>query len=88
MVDSAFPEDTWDNFLYLIRSPPEKVHEMNISIMKKILGQGFTPLIITANQPYKVLAKTYLREGIDISKIYVIDTVTQYSCGICEESPG
>jgi hypothetical protein len=87
VVDSAFPEDTRDNSLYLILAPPEKVHEMNIFIMKKILGQGFTPFIITVNQPYKVLAKTYLREGIDISKIYVIDTVTQYSGGICEESP-
>jgi KaiC/GvpD/RAD55 family RecA-like ATPase len=33
------------------------------------------------------LTKTYLREGIDISKIKVIDAVTQYSGGVCEEDP-
>ena len=63
VVDSAFPEDTWDNFLYLILATAEKVHKIDnvIRKQKKILGQGFTRLIIAVNQPYKVLTKTYLR---------------------------
>ncbi|MDO9325967.1 MAG: hypothetical protein Q7T80_13540 [Methanoregula sp.] len=60
---------------------------MNIEVMKKILARGCTPLIITVNQPVKVLKKIYLREGIDTSRIYVIDAVTQYSGGVCEQSP-
>jgi hypothetical protein len=77
----------WDNILYLMLSPPENIHAMNIAVMKQILEHECTPLIITVNQPFKVLTKTYLKEGIDISKIYVIDTVTQYSGGVCVESP-
>jgi KaiC/GvpD/RAD55 family RecA-like ATPase len=60
---------------------------MNIVVLKKILEHECTPLIITVNQPFKVLTKTYLKEGIDISKIKVIDAVTQYSGGVCAEDP-
>ena len=68
-------------------APPEDIHAMNIAVVKKILQQGCTPLIITVNQPFKVLTKIYTKEGIDSSKFYVIDTVTQYSGGVCEENP-
>lgn len=68
-------------------APPEKIHAMNTAVMKNIIERGCTPLIITVNQPYKVLTRTYIREGIDISKIFVIDAVTQYSGGVCEENP-
>jgi len=87
MADSTSTDMHWDNILYLMLSPPENIHAMNIAVMKQILEHECTPLIITVNQPFKVLTKTYLKEGIDISKIYVIDTVTQYSGGVCEESP-
>jgi KaiC/GvpD/RAD55 family RecA-like ATPase len=68
-------------------APPQDIHAMNIAVMKRILGRGCTPLIITVNQPYKILTKIYLKEGIDTSKIHVIDAVTQYSGGVCEENP-
>ncbi|WAC06057.1 MAG: hypothetical protein OS112_05345 [Methanoregula sp.] len=42
------------------------------------------PPIITMNQPYQILAKTYAKEGIDQEKFFVIDAVTQYSGGVCE----
>jgi len=76
-----------DSLLYLMLAPPDMINAMNLSVLKNILSRNCTPLIITVNQPYKVLAKTYAKEGIDAEKIYVIDTVTQYSGGICEPNP-
>jgi len=73
-----------DSLLYLMLAPPDRINAMNISVIKNILSRSCTPIIITVNQPYKVLAKIYAREGIDMEKIYVIDAVTQYSGGVCE----
>ena len=80
MVDTTTTDSAGENLLYLMLAPPEDIHAMNISVVKKILEHGCTPLIITVNQPFKVLTKIYTKEGIDSSKFYVIDTVTQYSC--------
>jgi len=76
-----------ENLLYLMLAPPENIHALNIAVVKKILERGCTPLIITVNQPYKVLTKIYAKEGFDSTNFYVIDTVTQYSGGVCEENP-
>ena len=86
MADTTTTDSTGDNLLYLMLAPPEDIHAMNIAVVKKILEHGCTPLIITVNQPFKVLAKIYTKEGIDSSKFYVIDAVTQYSGGACEEN--
>ena len=87
VADSTTTDSADENLLYLMLAPPEDIHAMNIAVVKKMLGQGCTPLIITVNQPFKVLTKIYTKEGIDSSKFYVIDTVTQYSGGVCEENP-
>lgn len=76
-----------ESLLYLMLAQPEHVHGMNISVMKKILAGNCTPLIITVNQPYKVMVKMYAKEGIDPDRYYVIDTVTQYSGGTCTPGP-
>jgi KaiC/GvpD/RAD55 family RecA-like ATPase len=76
-----------DSLLYLMLAPPDKINAMNLSVLKNILSRNCTPLIITVNQPYKVLAKTYAKEGIDAGKMYVIDAVTQYSGGTCGPAP-
>ena len=86
-MDLISTASTDDNLLYLMLAPPEEIHAMNIAVIKKILEHGCTPLIITVNQPFKVLTKIYTKEGIDSSKFYVIDTVTQYSGGVCENTP-
>lgn len=79
--------DLDDSLLYLLLAPPERINAMNIAVIKKILSKNCTPLVITVNQPCKVLTKTYAKEGIDPEKIYMIDAVTQYSGGVCELHP-
>jgi hypothetical protein len=83
MATGTESPETEDSLLYLMLAPPGDVHAMNIDVMQKIISRNCTPLIITVNQPYKVLVKMYAKEGIAPEKYYVIDTVTQYSGGSC-----
>ena len=76
-----------ENLLYLMLSQPDRIQMMNIAVMKKIIKNGCTPLIITVNQPHKVLAKMYAKEGIGPEQYYIIDAVTQYSGGTCLPGP-
>lgn len=86
IIPEPVPVDDFsgDKILYLMLSVPEKMHAMNIAVVKNIKKRGCTPVIITVNQPYRVLAKTYAKEGIMPEQYYVIDAVTQYSGGACE----
>ena len=79
--------DTDDKILYLMLSRPENINAMNINVIKNILKRGCTPVIVSVNIPYKILARIYAKEGIDPLKWYVIDAVTQYSGGVCEPNP-
>ena len=76
-----------ESMLCLMLAQPEKVQEMNLLVMKKILESGCTPLIVTVNKPHKVLVKMYAKEGISPESYFVIDTVTQYSGGECTPAP-
>jgi len=76
-----------DSILCLIVAQPEKVHDMNLLVMKNIIKSGCTPLIVTVNKPQKVLVKMYSKEAIPPESYYVIDAVTQYSGGECPPGP-
>jgi KaiC/GvpD/RAD55 family RecA-like ATPase len=60
---------------------------MNLVVIKKILEEKDTPLIISLNQPSQVLVKSYAKEGITPDQYYVIDAVTHYSGGSCRPDP-
>jgi len=73
--------------LYLMLAQAENFHAMNTAVIEKIVRMGCTPLIISVNQPYKVLCRTYRNAGLDPESFYVIDAVTQYSGGSPEPHP-
>lgn len=76
-----------ESMLCLMLAQPERVQEMNMLVMKRILQSTCTPLIVTVNKPYKVLSKMYAKEGISPDSYYVIDAITQYSGGECTPGP-
>ncbi len=88
MPPQAAFEITDENRLYLLLARPVQINAMNLAVIKTVIARGCTPVIVTVNQPYRVLAKTYAKEGIVASQIFVIDAVTQYSGGACEPAPG
>jgi len=85
-TDSLMLEEE-DSQLYLMLSEPGRVHDMTMAVLKKTLAAGCIPLIITVNQPYKVMVKTNAREDIGQEKFYVVDAVTQYSGGTPTPGP-
>jgi len=87
MTDIAGTIDVNEKLLYLMLAPPENINAMNLEVVKNILNRGCTPIVISVNLPYKVLARIYTKEGIDPGKYYIVDAVTQYSGGVCEPHP-
>lgn len=81
------PGEPIESTLCLLLAQPEKVNDMTVMVMKKILASGCTPLIVTVNKPSKVLNKVYAKEGISPDSYFVIDAVTQYSGGECTPGP-
>ena len=87
MMPDAQPGTGDGGQLYLMLASPERMNTLSMAVMKKILRRGCTPLIITVNQPCRILARAFAKEGILPDQYYVIDAVTQYSGGTCEPDP-
>ena len=79
------PDD--DSLLYLLLARPESINSMNLEMIKKLQDTHCTPLVITVNQPFKILSKIYMRGGIDPEAVYAVDAVTLYSGGTPEPHP-
>jgi hypothetical protein len=85
MTDAAKPGTTDDTDICLMLSLPERIQQMNIGVLRSMLQKGCIPLVVTVNQPYRILMKRYAKEGLDPQKIFIIDAVTQYSGGMCDD---
>jgi KaiC/GvpD/RAD55 family RecA-like ATPase len=60
---------------------PQEIRQKNIDLIHEIIGNGYSVIVVTFNQPYEVLRKSYEKNGIALDRIYVIDTVTRYALG-------
>lgn len=87
MDDVLAPQGIPESSLCLLLAQPDKVFDLNLAIVKKILQSQCVPLVITVNKPYKILVKMYAKEGISQDTYYVVDTVTKYSGGECMPGP-
>lgn len=72
--------------MYLVLSEPRKIRKKNIEIITEVTGKGYTTIVITTNDPYRVLRKDYEKAGIYLDDVYFIDAVTRYAIG--KESEG
>ncbi|MDD4256079.1 MAG: hypothetical protein PHP59_11990 [Methanofollis sp.] len=78
-------EKSEDRKLYLVLSPATAMKQTNLGIVREITEQGATAVIITTNQPYPVLRKLYVQEGIDLARVRVVDAITKYAVGKAPE---
>ena len=62
-------------------SAADKLKINNIEIIRQLVANDHTGLIITINQPYTTLVNSYESNGLDVSKIYFIDAITKYALG-------
>lgn len=61
----------------LVISAAENTLKKNIEILKFLLGNGYSGIYITINQPYKTLNDLFADRGLDIEKIFFIDSITK-----------
>lgn len=73
--------------LYLLLAKSGQIQPMNRSLIRQITGTGCTAIVISLNQPAKVLLKQYRKDGIDCSRVFIVDAVTLYAGGNCEPDP-
>jgi len=81
------PDIANDPLLYLLLAQPGSIHAMNLVMVKKLMERECIPLVVTVNQPYKILSKMYAAGGIDPDSIYAVDAVTLYSGGTPAPGP-
>jgi hypothetical protein len=74
-------QDMEENNVFLFMASPRDIRKKNIELIRMILENNYSVIVITSNQPYDVLRKSYDKNGIPMDRIYVIDTVTKYALG-------
>ncbi len=84
-IDLHTPDD--NSLLYLLLAQPESINSMNLAMIKKLQSSHCIPLLVTVNQPFKILSKIYKAGGIDPESVYVVDAVTLYSGGNTGPNP-
>jgi KaiC/GvpD/RAD55 family RecA-like ATPase len=67
--------------IYLVISPPEKLKLYNIEIIRQLIIDKQSVLVVTTNQPYTTLVKNYENCGLDISRIWFVDAITKSALG-------
>ncbi|WAC04580.1 MAG: hypothetical protein OS112_08960 [Methanoregula sp.] len=67
--------------IYLVISPAEKLKLYNSEIIRQLLLDKHSVLVVTTNQPYTTLAKNYENYGLDLSKIWFVDAITKCALG-------
>lgn len=67
--------------IILVLTPANSLRESNLNLGKKILALGYSLIVVTTNYPQAILQRLYEQEGMDTSRIYYIDAITQYSLG-------
>ena len=67
--------------LFLVISPPEKLKLYNIEIIRQLIIDKQSILVVTTNQPYTTLVKNYENYGLDISRIWFVDAITKCALG-------
>jgi archaellum biogenesis ATPase FlaH len=67
--------------IYLVISPPEKLKLYNIEIIRQLIIEKHSILVVTTNQPYTTLVKNYENCGLDISRIWFVDAITKSALG-------
>ncbi|MDD4300318.1 MAG: hypothetical protein PHO78_06665 [Methanomicrobium sp.] len=73
--------DNSNGQIVLTTASAERLSDANYEIIKSTAARGYRTIVITINNPSPLLKDLYRSKGIDISKIYFIDSITKYALG-------
>jgi hypothetical protein len=75
-----------DDYIVLIETTAEKSFEVSMALAKILTNQRDSGIIVSANRPYSNLVSIYNKNGIDLSKLFILDCVSKNLNGEVEAS--
>jgi hypothetical protein len=86
---SIVPDLEQGKSLILVLSSADTARENTLAMIRDLTVAGYFIVIISTNEPFEVLRRTYEKNGIDRSSIFIIDAITNYAVGSTPEGiPG
>lgn len=83
------PFTVGDGFqILLVLASARSLRSCTLGTLRQLDARGCATVVISVTLPSVVLTKLFRNEGIDLSRIYLIDAVTRYSGGEAGESDG
>jgi len=67
--------------IVLAETSAEGLQECTSGLVRKVTEEGYNAIVVTTNNPSPLLMKEYVKSGIDIEKVYFIDSITRYALG-------
>lgn len=71
--------------ILITETSAEELKKYTTELVRKVTGKGYYTIIITMNNPSSLLMNSFKRSGIDIEKVYFIDSITRYALGSMPE---
>jgi hypothetical protein len=78
---SILPDLEQGKGMILALSSADTARENTVAMIRDLEGAGYFIVIISTNQPFEVMRRTYEKNGIDLSSIFFIDAITNYAIG-------
>jgi len=66
-----------DDYIILIETTAEKAFEVSNASIKFLEQRNEKGIIVSANRPYANLVNVYEKNGIDVSKMFILDCVSK-----------
>lgn len=85
MTDFTITND--EKRIILALSPSKTYRENSILMIREIQRRGMLTIVICINQPASFLLDFYNKNGVDTSRVFFIDAITQYATGFVAECP-
>lgn len=65
----------------LAETSAEVIQDCTPDLVRKLTEKEYNVVIITINNPSTILKKSYIKLGIDVGKVFFIDSITKYALG-------
>ena len=65
----------------LAETSAEVFQDCTPDLVRKLTEKEYNVVIITINNPSTILKKSYIKSGIDVEKVFFIDSITKYALG-------
>lgn len=80
MVSFDFVDEIKNGAIFIVGAGSKKYFKKVAGILERAINRnGLYCVYVTFNRPYRVIAKDFKKQGVDVSKTHFIDAVTRLS---------